>query len=103
MDGLSNTNGSREGLFLASPKGNIIQYALYFKFSFTNSNIEYKALIVGLRISKKLDVQYLKAYSDLQLIIGHVQNEYKVREKNMKKFLSKMRDLIQAFHNFDIQ
>lgn len=47
-------------------------------------------------------MQYLKAYSDSQLIVGHVQNDYKAREENMK-YLSKVRELIQAFRSFDIQ
>lgn len=70
VDGSSNTNGSRVGLILTSPKRDIIQYALLFEFSSINDKVEYEALIVSLKISKELGVQHLKACSDSQLLIA---------------------------------
>lgn len=69
----------------------------------TNNKVEYEALIASLAIAKELEVQHLKAYSDSQLIIGHVLNEYEVREKNIKKYLQKVRDLTSTFYTFNIQ
>lgn len=54
-------------------------------------------------ISKESGVQYLRAYSDSQLIVGHVCDEYETREENMKKYISKVKNLIRAFRSFDIQ
>lgn len=80
VDGSSNTNESGVGLILVNPEGDVIQYVLHFRFSSTNNEAEYEALITGLRISKKLGVQHLKTYRDSQLTISHVPNEYKARE-----------------------
>lgn len=40
---------------------------------------------------RELGVQYLKVYSDLLLIIGHVLNEYEAIEENMKRYLQKVK------------
>lgn len=50
-------------------------------------------MLAGLKISKKLGIQHLKVYSDSQLIIDHVYNKYDAQEKNMKKYLSRAKDL----------
>lgn len=42
-------------------KGDVIKYALHFGFSSTNNETKYEALIAGLRTSKELGVQDLKA------------------------------------------
>lgn len=81
VDGSSNTSRSRVKLILTSPKEDIIQYALHFRFRSINNAVEYEALITGLKISKELRVQHLKAYSDSQLVVNHVLNEYESREK----------------------
>lgn len=76
VDRSSNANGLGAGLTLTNPKGDDIQYALCFGFPFTNNEAEYQALIAGLKISRELGVQHLKACSDSQLIVDHVLNEY---------------------------
>lgn len=102
VDGSSNTNVSGARLILTNLEGDVIQYALRFGFPSTNSEAEYKVLITGLRISKELGVQHLKACSDSQLVVSHVLDEYEAREENMKIYFQKLKDLIRAFHSFDI-
>lgn len=64
MGGLSNVSGSGAGLVLVSPEGGIFYYALRFSFPSTNNEVEYEALIDGLKISKELGIQDMKACSD---------------------------------------
>lgn len=85
--GWLHANRSGAGLILISLKGDIIQYALHFGFLSTNNEAEYEALIVDLKIFKELGLQHLKACSDLQLVIGHVLNEYEAMKESMKKYL----------------
>lgn len=62
----------RSGLILASPEGDIIQYALCFGVSSPNNEAKFKGLFASLRISKELSVQHLKVCSDSQLVVSHV-------------------------------
>ena len=40
------------------------KYALYFELPATNNEAKYEALAVGLKITKELGVEHLKACSD---------------------------------------
>ncbi|GJR84371.1 hypothetical protein Tco_0155156 [Tanacetum coccineum] len=51
------TTGSRAGLVLRSPLGHDFTYALKFDFDASNYESEYKALLAGLRIAKRLEVK----------------------------------------------
>lgn len=48
-------------------------------------------------------MQHLKAYSDSQLIIDHMHDEYEARKENIKKYLWNVKDLIRPFWSFDSQ
>ena len=48
----------------------VIEYALQFDFQASNEKIEYDAIIIGLRLTKKLGVKDLKVFFDSQLIVG---------------------------------
>lgn len=70
-------------------------------FFSTNNKAKYEVLIAGLRISKELAMQHLKACNNSQLI-GHVCDKYEAKEENIHKYLSKVKDLIRIFQSFDI-
>ena len=54
MDGASNDTESRDGIMLINPKGHKIHCALCFEFKASNNEVEYEALIAGLRLAKEL-------------------------------------------------
>ena len=62
--GSSNVNGSGVGIVLESPMGEKVHYALRLQFPLTNSDAEYEALIVGLRLVREMRLQQLRVYSD---------------------------------------
>ncbi|GKA89819.1 reverse transcriptase domain-containing protein [Tanacetum coccineum] len=52
-DGASNNKGSGAGLVLISPNGAELTYAFRLKFTSTNNEAEYEALLPGLRMAAK--------------------------------------------------
>nr|GEU83611.1 reverse transcriptase domain-containing protein [Tanacetum cinerariifolium] len=54
MNGSSCMDGSEAGLIITNPKGMELTYALRFMFNATNNEVEYEALIAGLRIAKQM-------------------------------------------------
>nr|GEV05063.1 reverse transcriptase domain-containing protein [Tanacetum cinerariifolium] len=56
-DGASNNKWSRAGLVFISPSGVEFTYALRLNFVRTNNEAEYKALLAGLRMARKMKVQ----------------------------------------------
>ena len=49
MDGASNAQGVRGGIVLVSPKGIRLEHSLRLSFRASNNEVEYEALIAGLR------------------------------------------------------
>lgn len=66
-----------------------MEYALQFNFPIIDNEVEYEALLARLKSVKKLRVGYLTIYSNSQLVVGQVKDEYEAREENMKRYLAK--------------
>ena len=53
-NGASNLQGSRAGLVLITPEGNILEIALKFLFKASNNELEYETILAGLLIGTGL-------------------------------------------------
>nr|GEV66870.1 reverse transcriptase domain-containing protein [Tanacetum cinerariifolium] len=67
-DGSSCVDGFGAGLIIMNPKGMEFTYALRFRFNATNNEVEYEALIAGLRIANQIGIQNLQANVDSKLV-----------------------------------
>ena len=68
------------GLILASPKGIITEHALRFNFDTSNNRAKYEALIVGLEMTKELNVKKLEVFTDSQLVVGQIRGQFEVKD-----------------------
>ena len=50
VDGSSNTHGSGAGIVITTPEGDAVECAIRFDFKATNNQVEYEALLAGLRV-----------------------------------------------------
>ncbi|XP_074374662.1 uncharacterized protein LOC141715076 [Apium graveolens] len=64
VDGSATTEMSGIGLILSSPDGFTNQQVITFAFKATNNQVEYEALLSGLRLAKSLGVKCLIIYGD---------------------------------------
>ncbi|GKB65991.1 reverse transcriptase domain-containing protein [Tanacetum coccineum] len=96
-DGSSYTDSSGEGLILTNPEGMEFTYALRFRFDATNNEVEYEALIAGLRIAKQMGVKNLQANMDSRLVANQVNGTYVAKEADMIRYLEKVRTLTSSF------
>ena len=64
IDRASNVHGSRARLILTNFEKVITEYALRFNFKASNNQVEYEALLAGLKIIKELDIDSLKVFTD---------------------------------------
>ena len=76
VDGLSNENGSGAGLMLISPENHRISSALQFTFKASNNEVEYEALLAGLRLAKDFQVDSLLIFSDSKLVMSQISGEF---------------------------
>ncbi|GKF23314.1 reverse transcriptase domain-containing protein, partial [Tanacetum coccineum] len=77
-------------------------YALRFQFTTFNNEVEYKALIAGLRIAAQMGVRNVQVSVDSKLVANQILGTYVAKEENMAKYLEKAKSLISGFANFSI-
>nr|GFA25627.1 reverse transcriptase domain-containing protein [Tanacetum cinerariifolium] len=101
-DGSSCVDGSGVGLILTRLEGTEFTYALRFQFTASNNEVEYEALIDGLRIAAQMGVRNVHVSADSKLVANQVLGTYVTKEENMVKYLEKTNSLISGFANFSI-
>jgi len=69
VDRATSLQRSGVGIVLIPPEGEPLEYSLRIIFPSSNNVVEYEALIVGLRLARKLEVTQLIAHRDSQLIV----------------------------------
>lgn len=102
MDESSSSIGSGAGIFLTSPEGVELQYALKFKFSASNNTSEYEALISGARMARCLGAERVRIYTDSQLVASQINEDYEAREPQMIKYLRLVKEIAQPFVSFQV-
>lgn len=78
MDESSNNGRSGAGLILSSPIPECIriEYALLLEFKASNNEVEYEALMVGLRLTQVVEARHHNIFSDSQFVVRHVNQGY---------------------------
>ncbi|KAM2481839.1 hypothetical protein PS1_005304 [Malus domestica] len=98
VDDSSNQQGCEAGLVLTTPDKVAMEYALRFKFKASNNEAEYEALLAGLRLAKHLGVKRIDIFSDSQLVVNQVTNNFDAKDNSMAAYLAQMRLLLKHFH-----
>ncbi|KAL0461348.1 UNVERIFIED_CONTAM: hypothetical protein Slati_0022400 [Sesamum latifolium] len=76
--------------------------AIKFDFKASNNEVEYEALVLGMRMAQIAGALHLLAYSDSQLIVNQVIGEYETKEESMMKYLPQIEELKTKFKSFQL-
>ena len=98
VDGSSNQQGCGAGLVLTTSDKVAMEYALRFKFKASNNEAEYEALLAGLRLAKHLGVKQIDIFSDSQLVVNQVTNNFDAKDSSMAAYLAQTQLLLKHFH-----
>ncbi|KAK2998543.1 hypothetical protein RJ639_023122 [Escallonia herrerae] len=85
VDDSSAVGSSGAGIILISPKGFMVEYALRFGFQASNNEVEYEAVLTGIRLAHAL------------------KGDYEARDERMAQYLQLVKTLASKFKNFAIQ
>ena len=91
------------GLVLQSPTGEHLEQAIRLGFSASNNEAEYEAILSGLDLALALSVSKLRIFSDSQLVVKHVQEEYEAKDAHMARYLAKVRNTLRQFTEWTIE
>ncbi|KAM1137184.1 hypothetical protein ACFX2B_034815 [Malus domestica] len=75
-----------------------MKYALRFKFKASNNDDEYEALLAGLRLAKHLGVKRIDIFSDSQLVVNQVTNNFDAKDSSMAAYMAQTQLLLKHFH-----
>ncbi|GJT06230.1 reverse transcriptase domain-containing protein [Tanacetum coccineum] len=89
-DGVSNNGGSGAGLILIAPDNVEYSYSLRLNFSNSNNDVEYEALLAGLRIPTEMQVKNIHAFMDSKLVASQVEGSYETKSERMIKYQEKV-------------
>ena len=86
-DGSSTQQRGGARIVITSPENDVLEYGVQLKFSITNNEAKYEALLAGLRIARALGAEKVVLKSDSQLVIGQVRGDFEAKETRMQKYL----------------
>ena len=92
-----NPGESGSGFVIKNSKNEIISSGYKYLGIATNNEAEWDGLIIGLTEAIKLGIKELHVIGDSKLVINQVQNKWKVKAENLKKFHTKSQKLLTKF------
>ncbi|KAL0444710.1 UNVERIFIED_CONTAM: hypothetical protein Slati_2193700 [Sesamum latifolium] len=102
IDGSSTIQDSGAGIVITTPQGEDLEFAIKFDFKASNNEVEYEALVIGMRMVHEAGARHLLTYSDSQLVVKQVEGTYEAKEESMIQYLQQIIDLKSKFHHFQI-
>ncbi|KAL0289076.1 UNVERIFIED_CONTAM: hypothetical protein Sradi_7081200 [Sesamum radiatum] len=93
VHGSSTAQGSGAGIDITTPQGEDLEFAIKFGFKASNTEAEYEALVIGMRMAHETGAKHLLAYSDSQLVVKQVEVTYEAKEESMIQYLQQITDL----------
>lgn len=81
---------------------NVWMFSYKITFNFSNNEAEYKALITGLKILKKLGAKKIYSYGDSELVIKQFKGEYQAKNPRMWDYLNSVLDILKIFSEYTL-
>ncbi|CAL9011833.1 unnamed protein product, partial [Prunus brigantina] len=78
----------------------VLEYALRFKFHASNNEAEYEALLAGLRLAKEMGAMQIQIFSDSQLVVHQVNQDFTAKDVSMTAYLQHTRHLLTTFNAY---
>ncbi|XP_074378015.1 uncharacterized protein LOC141719535 [Apium graveolens] len=102
MDGASNGDGSGAGIELISPEVHKIRRA-FVAFHATNNDVEYEALINGLKLALEMKVKNLNVFSDSMIVVYQINGGYQAKMPSMELYLKCAQRIIVRFNEVRLE
>ena len=87
MDGASSTMGASDGIVIITLEGVRLEHSFRLGFRASNNEVEYEALLIGLRTVLGMNARDVEIYSNSRLVVSQVQGSFEAKESRMKEYL----------------
>ena len=96
VDGSSNLKGVGADIVSKGPKDILIEKSLHFAFKTSNNQAEYEAILAGLSLAREVGVKTLTCKTDSKLTIGHLNDEFQIKDPILLQYYHLVRAIIQS-------
>ena len=103
VDGSSNEKVRGARVILASHDEVILEQSLQFEFKTMNNQVEYEAILAGLRLAKEVGAKYFKCWSDFKLVTGQLNGDYWTKDPQMTRYYHMTNRLKEAFTKSELR
>lgn len=81
---------------------NVRVYSYKLAFDCSNNEVEYEALIAGLKILRKTNAKRILVYGDFELVIKQVKGEYQEKHPRMRAYQNVVPDILRVFLDYTL-
>ncbi|XP_031099799.1 uncharacterized protein LOC116003998 [Ipomoea triloba] len=87
---------------LTTPEWFRLYYALEYQFKTSNNEVEYEAVLGGLRLVKALGARRLRIWIDSRLVVSQVKGSYETKRERMQQYKETTEELLKGFQAYEI-
>ncbi|KAH9307147.1 hypothetical protein KI387_043819, partial [Taxus chinensis] len=84
-------------VIFTSPEGKFLPFAFKLNFKCTNNGAEYKALLLGLILAKRISVNNIRVLGDSKLVANQVSEIYETKAEHLQLYETTVLDLSKEF------
>jgi len=89
-------------VIIENDEGIIVELSLGLSFPVTTNTVEYKSILVGLRIAQDLKAKKVKIFIDSQLVASPVTGEYQVKEEHLQEYVQLVLAKMKEFESVEV-
>jgi ribonuclease HI len=104
FDGAVSKEGAGAGVWLHNHRNRYSKNHSYkLNFQCTNNVAEYEALMLGLKLLKKVGAKQIMVRGDSELIIKQIKGEYAAKHPRLRAYRNVVLDALKCFNEVDLQ
>jgi ribonuclease HI len=104
FDGAVSKEGAGAGVWLHNHRNRYSENHSYkLNFQCTNNIVEYEALMLSLKLLKKVGAKQIMVRGDSELIIKQIKGEYAVKHPHIRAYRNVVLDALRCFTEVDLQ
>jgi ribonuclease HI len=104
FDGAVSKEGAGAGVWLHNHRNRYSENHSYkLNFQCTNNIAEYEALMLGLKLLKKVGAKQIMVRGDSELIIKQIKGEYAAKHPRLRAYRNVVLDALRCFTEVDLQ
>ena len=102
MDGATGALGAGARIVIITPERIRVEHSFRLGFKASNNEVEYKALLIGLRAILNLGDQEVEVYSDSRLVVNQVQGIFEAKDPRMIEYLRLVKQIMNQFQKVKV-